>query len=85
MSVNVNKLEGSVHTIKENEEALVAANKEIGLGVNADETKYMVMSRCQNLGRSHSMKIGNSSFERRGKVQILGNNLNMSKIYSGKN
>jgi len=37
-------LGGSVHTIKENIEALVVARKENGLKVNADKTKYMVMS-----------------------------------------
>jgi len=57
-------LEGSVHTIKENAEALVVAGKEIGLEVNADKTKYMVMSRDQTAGRSHTMKTDNSSFER---------------------
>jgi len=59
-----NILEGSVHTIKENAEALVVACKEIGLEVNADKTKYIVRSRDQNAGRSHSIKIDNSSFER---------------------
>ena len=43
-------LGGSVHTIKENAEALVVASKEIGLEVNVDKTKYMVMSRDQNAG-----------------------------------
>jgi hypothetical protein len=43
-------LEGSVHTVKENADALVVANKEIGLEVNADITKYMVMSRDQIQG-----------------------------------
>jgi hypothetical protein len=38
--------------------------KETGLEVNADKTKYMVMSQYQNVGRSHSTKIDNSSFER---------------------
>jgi len=61
---DVNILGGSVHTIKENAQDLVVANKEIGLEVNADRTKYMVMSRDQNAGRSHSMKIDNSYFER---------------------
>ena len=42
---DVNILGGSVHTIKENAEALKVASKEIGLEVNADKTKYMVMSR----------------------------------------
>ena len=53
---DVNILEGSVHTVKENAEALIVASKEIGLEVNADKTKYMVMSRHQNAGRSYSMK-----------------------------
>ena len=35
---DVNMLGGSVHTIKENAEALVVANKEFGLEVNADKT-----------------------------------------------
>jgi hypothetical protein len=38
-------LGGSLHTIKEKAEALVVASKKIGLEVNADKTKYMVMSR----------------------------------------
>ena len=41
---DVNILGGSVRTIKKNAEALVVASKEIGLEVNADKTKYMVMS-----------------------------------------
>ena len=61
---DVNILGGSVHTIKKSAEALVAATKEIGLEVNADKTKYMVMSRYQNAGRGHSMEIDNSSIER---------------------
>ena len=34
--------------MKENVEALLVATKEIGLEVNADKTKYMVMSRDRN-------------------------------------
>ena len=41
---DVNTLGGSVHNIKENAEALVVANEEIGLEVNADKTEYTVMS-----------------------------------------
>ena len=47
---DVNILEGSLHTLKENTEALVAATSEIGLEISADKTKYMVMSRDQNAG-----------------------------------
>jgi hypothetical protein len=44
-------------------EALVVASEEIGLYVNSEKTKYMVTSREQNVGRSHRIKIDNSSFE----------------------
>ena len=69
---DVNILGGSVHTVKENEEALVVSTKENGLEVNADRTKYMIMSRDQNAGRRHSMKIDNSSIERVEKFKYLG-------------
>ena len=41
---DVNILGGSVHTVKKNAEALVAATKEIGLEVNTHKTKYMTVS-----------------------------------------
>ena len=41
---DVNILGGSIHTVKENAEAAEVATKESGLEVNADKTKYMVMS-----------------------------------------
>jgi len=47
---DVNILGGSVHTLKENAESLVAATREIGLEISADKTKYMVMSGDQNAG-----------------------------------
>jgi len=39
----------------------VVASKEIGLEVNADKTKYMVTSRDQNAGQSHSIKTDEQS------------------------
>ena len=47
---DVNILGGSVHTVKENAEALVAATKEIGLDVNTHKTKYMPVFQDQNAG-----------------------------------
>ena len=61
---DVNILGGSVHTLKENAEALVAATRENGLEVSADKTEYMIMSRDQNAGRIQSVRIDNSTFER---------------------
>ena len=69
---DVNMLGGSGHTVKENAEALIVASKEIGLEANDDKTKYMVMSRDQNAGRSHSMKADNRPFERVNDFKYLG-------------
>jgi len=72
---DVNILGRSIRAVKENAEALVVAAKEIGLEVNADKTKYMVMSRDRNAGRTHSMKNDNSSFERVDEFKYLGTTL----------
>ena len=66
---------GSVHTVKKNAEALIVATKETGLEVNADKTKYMVMSRDRNAGRGHSVKIHNSSIVRVEEFKYLGKTL----------
>jgi len=69
---DVNILGGSIQTLKENAEALVASTREIGLEVNADKSKYMVMSRDQNAGQIHSVRIGNSTFDRVEEFKYLG-------------
>jgi len=45
---DVNVVVGSVHTKQENTGPLVVAGRETGLEVNADKTKYMVISRHRN-------------------------------------
>jgi len=72
---DVNTLAGSIHTLKENAEALVAATREIGLEVSADKTKYMVMSQDQNAGRIQTVRIDNSTFERVEGFKYLGTTL----------
>jgi hypothetical protein len=39
------------------------ASKEVGLEVNVEKTKYMLVSRDQNAGQNREIKIGNRSFE----------------------
>ena len=74
-SDDVNILGGSIQTVKENAEALIVATEEIGLEVNADKTKYMVMSREQTAVLSHTMKVDNSSIERVEELNYLGTTL----------
>jgi hypothetical protein len=47
---NLNTLGEIVLTIKENAEAVLVASMEIGLEVNADKNKYIVMSRDRTVG-----------------------------------
>jgi len=54
---------------------LLVGSKEIGLEVNSDKTKYMVMSRDQNARLSHNIKIYNKYFERVEEFKYLGTNL----------
>ena len=75
MYCTINILGLSIHTVRENAEALVVATKEIGLEGNADKTKYMVMSREQAAGLSHTMTVDNSSIERVKEFKYLGTTL----------
>jgi hypothetical protein len=61
---DVNIVRVGIHNIKKNTKVLVVVVKEAALEVNADKTKYMVMSRDQNAGRSHNIKINNRCYER---------------------
>ena len=72
---DVNILGGSIHTLKENTETLVAATRDIGLEVSADKTKYMVMSRDKNAGQIHSVRNDNSTFDRVEEFKYLGTTL----------
>jgi hypothetical protein len=42
-----------------NTQTLIEASKEIGLEVNTEKTKYMLLSHHQNAGQNHDIKIGN--------------------------
>ncbi|KAJ4439539.1 hypothetical protein ANN_07663 [Periplaneta americana] len=57
---------------QENTEILLEARKEIGLKVNPEKTKDMVMSRDGNIVRNGNIKIGNLSFEEVEKFKYLG-------------
>jgi len=49
---------------KEKHRPLLFADKETGLEVNTDKSKYMVISRDQIAGRIHRIKTDNISSER---------------------
>jgi hypothetical protein len=56
---DVNLLGDSVNTKKGNSETLLEASRDNGLEINAEKTKYMIMSRHPNSGQNHSIRIAN--------------------------
>ncbi|KAJ4433921.1 hypothetical protein ANN_16235 [Periplaneta americana] len=59
-------------TIRQNTGILLEASKAIGLEVNPENTKYMIVSRDENVVRNGNIKIGNLSFEEVEKLKYLG-------------
>jgi hypothetical protein len=53
---DVNLLGDNIDTIKENMETLIDASKEVGLEINVEKTKYMLLSRHQNVGQNRDIK-----------------------------
>jgi hypothetical protein len=72
---DVNIVGENIDTIQRNTKALLDASKEVGLEVNPERTKYMLLSRCQKAGQRQSIKIGNRSFESVAKFNYMGTTL----------
>jgi hypothetical protein len=69
----VNLLDKDINIIKKNTEFLLDASKEVCLEVNAEESKYMLMSHHQTTGQNHYIKAANNkSFENVAKFRYLG-------------
>jgi hypothetical protein len=69
---DVNLLGDNIDTINKNTQTLIDASKEVGLEVNVEKTKYMLVSRDQNAGQNREIQIGNRTFETMSQFKYLG-------------
>jgi hypothetical protein len=69
---DIDLLGTSVNTIKQNSEIILEASRDIGLEINAEKTKYMIMSRHQISGQNQNIRVAIESFETVAKFKQLG-------------
>jgi hypothetical protein len=57
---NVGLLEDNINTIKKTTETLIDTSKGVDLHVNAEKSKYMLLSHHQNAWKNRDVKIANT-------------------------
>jgi hypothetical protein len=56
-------------------ETVLGASRNVGLEINAEKTKYMIMSRYPNLEQNQNIRMANDLFENVAELKYLGTTL----------
>jgi hypothetical protein len=66
-------------------ETLIDASKEVGLEVNTNKAKYMLLPRHQNVGQNHDIKTANRTLENLAYFKYISNDISKSIFDLGGN
>jgi predicted transcriptional regulator len=67
--------DSSINTIKENKQTFYEASRDVGLQINEEKTKYMIMSLHPKSREDHTIRIANESFQNVAKFKYFGTKL----------
>jgi hypothetical protein len=81
---DVHLLGDNIDTTKKNKDTLINASKEVGLEVNAEKTKYMLLSRQQNARQNQDIRIANRSLINVPEFKYLGTTVTNQKFIQKK-
>jgi phenylalanyl-tRNA synthetase beta subunit len=61
-----------INAVKTDTQILLEASREVGLAVNSEKTKYVVVSRHQDVGQDHSLLVRSKSCENVAEFKYMG-------------
>jgi polynucleotide 5'-kinase involved in rRNA processing len=68
----VNVLGDNINIVNKNTEIVIDDSEEVGLKVNIEKTKYILLSCHNNVGQYHGIKIVNRSFKNMAQLKDMG-------------
>jgi hypothetical protein len=77
---DVDLLGDNIDTIKKNTETLIDASMQVGLEINVEKTKYMLLSHHQNAGQNHDIKIANIWFGNVSEFKYFGMTITIQNL-----
>jgi hypothetical protein len=80
---DVNLLGNYIDIINKNIETLIYTSKKLGLEVNVEKSKYMLVIRDQNAGQNRDINTGSSSFECGSQFRFLGTTVTKQNLIQG--
>jgi hypothetical protein len=69
---DVKLLEDNIDTVKKNTTILTYASKEVGLEINVEKTKYMLLSHYWNAGQNYDLTVVDRSFKNVSQLKYFG-------------